>query len=74
MNALSFDIRIIFLAHKLWPHSLPKRKSDQPVPLSPISFQFFSIRAHSMGCYLYVKETFPTIFNPDTSSIVNLIL
>ena len=36
MNALSLGTRIIFLAHKLWPYSLPKQKSDQPTPLSPL--------------------------------------
>ena len=34
---------------------------------------FFSIGIDSLSYYLYVEETFPTIFNPVTNSIFNFI-
>ena len=47
---------------------------DISVFLENFFFQFSSIKIHSMGCYLYVGETFSTIFNYDTKSIFHLIL
>ena len=70
MNFLSFDIRIIFLAHKIWPHSLPKRKSDQTASLFPLVKENILTDMKEAKCFSLMFDSTPDASHIDRMSEV----
>ena len=70
MNFLSFDIRIIFLAHKIWPHSLPKRKSDQTASLFPMVKENILTDMKEANCFSLMFDSTPDASHIDRMSEV----